>query len=432
MKESVDNKLKEHIIEVFDRYDDGDAELGWQKLRRKYPAKPHRRVAIWWSSVAAVLILAGVFYFNRVDRKDASEPAKVAKNKPADSIKNNSTNDYKNPKATFHSRDEIVEKSDIASITGNNKTTQHFINPNLTARQSAGTSFITQPDSNVVQIQRPVVMNREDALTLPSHANQILVQDSLASTSGFPLAASGLMPDHLLSERKGGISVAEEATSIKSAEKNHRKFQLGFYAGPFFNYAEGSGSTMNLGAGVTSDITLNKRFTLITGLALAKNTLIFRDELPATSYVAFNSSVAQSSLIAGSAPQISRLEAHLFNLDVPLNLKYSISREANKIFVTAGLSSFTYLNEAYRYSYNNNSNNGATFSSRDEVLNKDFGKFDLAQTLNLSFGLTHKAKYQDLVIEPFLKYPLGDLGSQNLRFGSAGINLRLNIKPGNK
>ena len=59
--------------------------------------------------------------------------------------------------------------------------------------------------------------------------------------------------------------------------------------------------------------------------------------------------------------------------------------------------------------------------------------FDLMRTLNVSFGFnTRLSKKQSLTIEPFLKYPLGGLGSENIRFGASGINVKLNFNTAKK
>jgi hypothetical protein len=47
--------------------------------------------------------------------------------------------------------------------------------------------------------------------------------------------------------------------------------------------------------------------------------------------------------------------------------------------------------------------------------------------LNLAIGFGYPVGNNRLILEPFLKYPLDGLGSQNLRFGAGGINLKFNF-----
>lgn len=56
-----------------------------------------------------------------------------------------------------------------------------------------------------------------------------------------------------------------------------------------------------------------------------------------------------------------------------------------------------------------------------------FSHFDFSRLLNLSFGYEITGKERSVVIEPFVKYPLDHLSSQQLRIGMAGMSLRYNF-----
>ena len=149
--------------------------------------------------------------------------------------------------------------------------------------------------------------------------------------------------------------------------------------------------------------------------------------------VRFNSARDLSS--AGILTTITSYSADLLAIDIPVNLKYQFVPESDKFYVSAGLSSGTYLNETYAFQYKNFNPTSGAFSAqaKEQEIKKQLNDFDLARTLNLSFGLsTGFGKTQTISIEPFLKYPLGGLGSENLKFGSTGINLKLHFKPAKK
>ncbi|HEY0670526.1 MAG TPA: hypothetical protein VGD22_20245 [Sphingobacteriaceae bacterium] len=449
MKESVDKNLKEHIIKVFDQYEDSGADHGWLELRKKYPAKSARRPIIWWSSAAAILVFAGSLFFLNTQNQD--EQTIISKNQlkkvqEATSTNKNSgltiekTPELKNVNQSKHDIALAIRKPaktiasgpSVSDIHNNAKATADFNEPIISSEKESG---IEVASLNILSQEPAIKPVPEEELR--THTDQPLIQENDIE-SNKPIIGS----HSFLAEKKPDILGDKKVPLIeKNEDLQNKRMELTFYAGPFFNYAEGSSTSMNLGAGVSSGISLSKRVTLIAGLALAKNTLVFDSEVPANSYVAFLNSTpldqkSQNLLATSSVAQISKFEAQLLNLDIPVNIKYSLSREPDKVFVTAGLSSFTYLNEAYRYSYNYLTSGSNSFSSgsssNDKVINKNFGKFDLAQTLNLSFGFTHTAKVQRFVIEPFIKYPLGTLGSQNIRFGSAGINFKLSIHPAEK
>ena len=205
------------------------------------------------------------------------------------------------------------------------------------------------------------------------------------------------------------------------------------FAGTYLNYSRGSENMMNFGAGFISDIRLSKNLKLSTGLSLASNSLSYNNnKLPENASASLNSAVDARDGNSLSTKSISGFTADLLMLDIPINIKYQFAPESDKFYVSGGLSSGTYLAETYKYEYRNSNSPAGSFDNRiqDQKIKKQLNDFDLGRTLNLSLGLsTGFGKTQTISIEPFVKYPLGGLGSENLRFGSTGINLRLHFKP---
>jgi hypothetical protein len=146
-----------------------------------------------------------------------------------------------------------------------------------------------------------------------------------------------------------------------------------------------------------------------------------------------NSSSSQfgySSLKVLASPVVSAYNISLTGLDVPVNLKYEFNPQKSDSYISAGLSSGTFISETYKYSYDNSKNAlGASPSIPDASVSRSFTRFDFARMLNFSLGMGYQiTKGNRLIIEPFLKYPLSGMGSQDIRFGSGGINLRLKFQ----
>jgi hypothetical protein len=134
-----------------------------------------------------------------------------------------------------------------------------------------------------------------------------------------------------------------------------------------------------------------------------------------------------------SVPSLKNYDANMVGLDIPLNLKYDFNPKKYDFYVLAGLSSGTFINETYTYQYNY----PALFSpSLQQIQNQtsrnNFDSFYFAKTLNLAFGIGYPLGKNHLILEPFLKYPLDGLGSQNIRFGAGGINLKFNFQQSKK
>ena len=60
MDDQFDDSLENHIRLVFEKFEDPTADEGWLLLREKFPEKGKKRpvVWLWWSSAAAILLLA--------------------------------------------------------------------------------------------------------------------------------------------------------------------------------------------------------------------------------------------------------------------------------------------------------------------------------------------------------------------------------------
>ncbi|OKS85306.1 outer membrane beta-barrel protein [Mucilaginibacter polytrichastri] len=251
--------------------------------------------------------------------------------------------------------------------------------------------------------------------------------------------------------------LAKNATQKSEVVKNDRAMILSLYAATYFNYAKGSENQLNVGGGFSSDFKISSNFKLTTGLSIGQNRLSYSSDnnIPqqvnaralamvnktAAAAVVYNSSSFVSSALRDAGPTVKNYNASLVGLDIPLNIKYQFNPQKNDTYISAGISSGTYINESYRstYSYGNANGvaafanglatvNSATQQTQESTTTQHFSTFDFAKTLNLSFGIGYPmGKNTRLVIEPFLKYPLNGLGTQDIRFGASGINLKLSF-----
>jgi hypothetical protein len=134
-----------------------------------------------------------------------------------------------------------------------------------------------------------------------------------------------------------------------------------------------------------------------------------------------------------STPTIRNYNASLVGLDIPINIKYEFNPQKTDAYISMGLSSGTFIDESYTYKYNYPSFlSDKLQQTQNETTGKSFGSFYFAKTLNVAFGIGYPFGKNRLVIEPFLKYPLDGLGSQNLKFGAGGLNLKLNFQSSHK
>lgn len=100
--------------------------------------------------------------------------------------------------------------------------------------------------------------------------------------------------------------------------------------------------------------------------------------------------------------------------------------------MAAGVSSGTFLKEAYTYRYSSTGPTGTVLASPDNYnkIEKGSSGFEFARMLNVSLGVGYPVgKKSTLIVEPFMNYPLKTIGDEDIRFGSGGVNLKFNFGP---
>lgn len=119
----------------------------------------------------------------------------------------------------------------------------------------------------------------------------------------------------------------------------------------------------------------------------------------------------------------TNVSANCRMLDIPLNINYQLySKGGNKFTVGSGISSYIILHERYWFNYDNTYNSGspAVFN----VVNKNRNYFGI---VNLDFTYQHQINSKvGLLIEPYYKLPLADVGASKVRLQTAGVAVGLN------
>ena len=425
MNKPVDNKLTSKIRQVFDDFEDPEADAGWQELRKKYPDSKRRPLFFWMGSVAAGLLVAvGLWFFNQ----DTSTTTQTVMRKPG-----------KVEKVIAQNKKEPVTNSDLGSqksskqeLQTKSQVTDYSVDVPKNKNRSLG--FSKKTDFSVQPIERATSMmtGNLQVKKMPAKTLGDEIQNTNPLTQNQPEPGIIQLPQPEKPKAGKNLNIFPQADRNEPLKTSIKEQKLAFsvFAGTYFNYSEGSENQLNFGAGFISDIRLSKNLKLSTGLSIASNSLKYNNNLPenAANSISLNS---PSTVNADNYPTITSYNAKLLTLDIPVNIKYQFAPESDKFYVSAGLSSGTYLAETYAYTYQNFNPSTGFLSGRslDQKIKKQLNDFDIGRTLNLSMGLSTKfGKTQNISIEPFLKYPLGGLGSQNLKFGSTGINLKLQFK----
>jgi hypothetical protein len=486
MDDQLDNDLKKRISEVFENFDDTSADEGWLLLREKYPEKAKRRPVawLWWGSAAALLLLfLGILWFKYTpeSKQHLAISSKQPKNNstpkilehPKSNVLSDSaaqhrhnqafTNNTSHTNKTFTNNTSHSKKTFTDNTSHSNKAfTDNISHTNKGIKKLPGksnyyqsTSALNKPNDIVTNISgefaisNPAKTQIQSTLTPKTEVKTKMDTDSKSPVKSMvvvPIPGVNMQQQVTKSNKTLFADNNNQSPKTKEKSKNDDKaVRFGVYAATYFNYAKGSSNQVNLGAGFTSDIKLSKNLKLSTGLAIAQNTLSYNNQppqtAPANSFVAkaspllrtfsnlYGSNLYASPFLNVSTPAFKNYNARLVGLDVPLNLKYVFNPQKSDTYISAGLSSGTFINETYTYSYNY----PASFSSsatqvQNQSTRNNFNSFYFAKTLNFSFGTGYPLGHNRLIIEPFLKYPLDGLGSQQIRFGAGGLNLKFNFQ----
>jgi hypothetical protein len=238
----------------------------------------------------------------------------------------------------------------------------------------------------------------------------------------------------------------KKAGAEKSIEKIEKRVRFGVYAATYFNYAKGSNNQVNVGAGVTSDIKLSKNLKLVTGVTVSQNSLYYASGTPVTvsntvivaqdnvknpgaSTTASYLGIAPSNYSVSAVATVKNYNASLIGLDIPLNLKYEFNPQKSDAYFSAGVSSGTFANETYTSQYSSQTYfSPSSQRPQGDVTTKSFNSFYFAKMLNVAFGVGVPLGKNRIILEPFLKYPIGGLGAQDIHFGASGLNLKFNFQ----
>ena len=457
MKEMTNRELTDKISQVFADFEDPAADYGWRELRKKYPENDKKILPLWWGTAAAIVMLVcGLWYVNQ----DTDEVAIVVeKSKPMEQInkvhsdkqpENTSENRYSSGSAASYRFDSTgsVRKtkfSNYINLSDSTPSEHTFNHKHSTARSTFQLKSEQKEVLSLVAVQRLSIESNTQkipVISFPEPVNSASAinwpetrRDSLIDVRGKMLA---------LAQQKQEADVHPhhvKKTGYESKKISSENNSFSFYAGSYFNYSLGSETKLNFGAGFTSDIKLTNHLKFSTGLAVANNSLTYNNGVPSTSkeklafdaLPSFGSSTSTGS-VNNNLTTITKYDASLLALDIPINLKYLIIPKDNKLYLLAGLSSGTYLAETYSLDFRSYSPAGLYVSQTQGIeVKKQLKSFDIARILNISFGYSaNLGKSQNITIEPFLKYPLSGLGSQDLKFGATGINLKMNFSQFNK
>lgn len=195
-------------------------------------------------------------------------------------------------------------------------------------------------------------------------------------------------------------------------------------------------SGVNLSAGINLDIAISNNISFTTGANLEKQSIEIK---PKESFIGLDRSSSWA------IPSV-KTTASYTNIEIPVNLKWNfLSMGGSSYYISGGLSSVLYLRENYTSITTTqelkevvelstqNSIKYATYTYQlQEVKSyRDFSespptKFDPIGRINLSMGMERAiGSGLSLVFEPYVKIPVNEFTSKDLKFFTGGVAFKL-------
>ena len=255
-----------------------------------------------------------------------------------------------------------------------------------------------------------------------------MINTSGSNTDTYPSEKG--MADHL--PDTSGSKAAYRQTDVKitpendlSDNKPSQKLRFGVNLSPGVTSTSTS-SSFNYSGGINADYDLSRSFRLSTGLQVEHQNII-------------NESSDNPAWIPSGQTQ-----AELVDLDLPLNLTWKfLIRKSTCYYLSGGISSVIYLSEKYTStSYTqkmvqtvemNDGVSNVTYQlenvkTTEQISEASLNTFDFAGRINIMFGFEqHLSSRVFLHLEPYIKIPVSELATQNLRFTTSGITCKISF-----
>lgn len=427
MKEKFEHKLTNRIREVFGnqpvRYNPQDWEDLKPRLtenRRKFPLF---RI---FAQAAAILLLmaAGTFFIlNELNN---------------DRIQNTVT---QSGSSVTPGIDSIPEKADDSDINENVPAkpaipvVQKAL-PNHEPDQLITSTHLvrdTQEAFHQEPLDRAEEVNKEAEM-----AKFVIADESQPEITNAPEQALVRVETESMAVHPGNDETGfSENIPVPANERERQKIKLGVEMASFTNFSqEPLTPGVNYGGGIIANIPVTSKLSLNPALVFTAYSLNFdrtEQRIESTGYTTLG-----VQEIIESEPDLVPAGINLAGIDIPVNLQYRFLQSRRSDYtVEIGISSLVYLSEKYSYSFTRVLGpNPYTGTPEEESVTGNtsesaFETFDFAKLINFSLGWNYNLNRRfGMSLNPYVKYPVGSLGSGEVKFGSGGLRMKLMVRPG--
>jgi len=447
MKDNFDKKLSDKIKEVSNSNEIAYNPEHWNMLQDKMNNKK-KRLFYYWKIAAVLLIsllLGGIgnyFYNENVNNKNFENPQIILDTKN-DSLRIDSLKTNEHIFITSGDLDTLkIKRRNNPSY----KKSEHSIN----LESSIAKNIEVEAQNDKKQL---ISINSD---SLKTNLNSELLADTIVETANKNTSSDSILSEENLTEntiiqqlKKDSLANKKELLAVLEEElettkqDSKKSIKLGLEVAPIFDYNQDNGSSnVGFAGGISLEIPISNKFDVQTGVFYADQKLNLNQS--SVLYSDAVSTINNSQLINGNSSQLINEEAVIKGIEIPLNVKYNFSVAQKDFFISAGVTSTSYIKENIESNYLVNER--TEISSQDYLGNNiikhelvqtnskittpaNTSKFNFANYLNFSLGikLPVNNQHQAIIIAPYFKYSLKPITKQQIDFNSGGVHLRYNF-----
>jgi len=434
MKEQFDKRLVDKIRDSFDNYQEPYDPKAWDKLSAAY-FKPKKGLSDkpWLLRAAAVSAIMGLAFLFYLLMPRSQDNGQVAENRTELGGSSPEIQPELTP-AIAESATNTPEPK-VEKLPKVNTDKMLAVAPPLVPKQEGEkegerlgqTNYLTEEG---ILSQEAVSKQVRDNLLVPEkemNTNNMVTSNTTALALMGDEEAKAVIADWL-----GEVS----PTLDKKSKEKDPPVKLGMMLIP--QAVNNSNQSLNLGAGLVSEIPLGKKLKVDLGMAYVSQNLdpgrnldgFLMENVDMAG--AFRASSISNNVITSSS------ELRFGQLEIPINLKYQVMDGKNAgVYVLTGVSNMFFLNQR-NVSTVNTANMGAMFGSQQNVIqtfsqtirpDNLSGNETMGQMINFGFGYEYSLSNGTFIsVEPFYKTSLGGQTFLGQQLSIGGLNLRMNFQ----
>lgn len=423
-----DDKFADNVRQAFDGFHEEMPPQAWNAMKARLDGKA-RAVALWpWlAKVAGVALLVGmpVFLYLNLRPKQADQfvAEKTLEEKPEQKAPVQTLEE-----TTFEIQALLPEREiKRENLVAEQRSVIQRDREGLASRQAAVDQQITI-DKDTFMVATAEIPEHT-SVQLPDIAAEQLTETEVPSLA--------LRPE---TERKrvsggGAIATMPALTAGPGKGEHGSRLSWGVTASSMLAFAENRiSSEPGYAAGVLAEFALSENISLSSGGMVSYHQfelINFAQPQFAADYLPSSGSFSDVSLTGNN-------QYEMLALEIPLNAHFSLMQTGRRnLYLGVGLSSLVYLQQRftgtntafYEQTFFNDATGSYELQYAASTFMVDekyapFSRFDIGRLFNLSLGYVMRREKSAVVIEPFVKLPVGTLTSRDINLGMGGISLK--------